>query len=114
MTGAEYPRTWINSRWKVTLNASAALFFPNVWLATDLGGTAAAITAGFVDDLDGFNELNVALPTRQLAISVDASVPNGVYPIVVSGYNGDTKEVLTLQVVVGAAARTIYLPLIHR
>ncbi|MDQ3248911.1 MAG: hypothetical protein M3Q45_06830, partial [Chloroflexota bacterium] len=102
----------------ITLNASAALFFPNVWLSTDLGGTAAGITAGFVDDVDGFNELTAALSTRQLAISVDASVPSGTYPIVISGYNGDAKQVLTLQVVVAStgqpAARSIYLPLVAR
>jgi len=82
-----------------------------------LGSAAAGITAGFVGDVEGFNELNAGLPTRQLAISVDASVPNGTYPIVISGYNGDDKEVLTIQVVVGGggtAASTIYLPLINR
>ena len=101
----------------VTLNASGALFFPNVWLSTDLGSAAAGITASFVGDVEGFNELNAGLPTRQLAISVDASVPEGVYPIVISGYNGDDKELLTIQVVVGeggTAAGKIYLPLINR
>lgn len=98
----------------VTLNASSALFFPNVWLSTDLGNAAAGITARFAGDLDGFNELNANLPTRQLEISVDASVADGVYPIVVSGYNGDDKELLTVQVVVGELAGRIYLPLVSR
>ncbi|MCX6050215.1 MAG: hypothetical protein NT075_34390, partial [Chloroflexi bacterium] len=98
----------------VTLNASGALFFPNVWLATDLGSTAPGITASFAGDVEGFNELNAALPTRQLEISVDASVPAGTYPIVISGYNGDTKQVLALQVIVGKATSTLYLPLIRR
>jgi len=98
----------------VTLNASGALFFPNVWLSTDLGNAAAGITARFAGDLDGFNELNAGLPTRQLEISVDASVANGVYPIVISGYNGDDKELLTVQVVVGEFAGRVYLPLVNR
>ena len=98
----------------VTLNAASALFFPNVWLSTDLGSAAAGITARFAGDVEGFNELNASLPTRQLEISVDASVPNGIYPIVISGYNGDDKELLTIQVVVGDVAGRVYLPLVNR
>lgn len=98
----------------VTLNAASALFFPNVWLATDLGSAAAGITVRFAGDVEGFNELNASLPTRQLEISVDASVPNGIYPIVISGYNGDDKELLTIQVVVGDMAGRVYLPLVNR
>jgi hypothetical protein len=99
----------------VTLNASAALFFPNVWLSTNLGEAAAGITARFVDDVDGLNELNTANPTRQFEISVDGSVPEGTYPISVSGYNGDAKATMIIQVVVGeggAATNLIYLPVI--
>ena len=54
---------------------------------------------------------------HDLEISVDGSVPSGTYPIVISGYNGDVKEALTLQVVVGGGgtpANTVYLPLINR
>lgn len=98
----------------VTLNASGALFFRNVWLSTDLGSAAAGITASFVGDVEGFNELNAGLPTRQLAISVDASVPDGVYPIVITGYNGEQKQGLTIEVVVGAPMRSLYLPLVQR
>lgn len=98
----------------VTLNAAGTLFFPNVWLATDLGSAAAGITARFAGDVEGFNELNASLPTRQLEISVDASVPNGIYPIVISGYNGDDKELLTIQVMVGEVAGRVYLPLVAR
>jgi hypothetical protein len=104
----------------VTLNAGAALFFPNVWLSTNLGGAAAGITASFVDGNEGINELNSGKPTRMLAINVDASVPSGTYPIVITGYNGDAKEALMLQVVVGnpngnpTPASTLYLPLITR
>ena len=79
-----------------------------------MGNAAAGITARFAGDLDGFNELNAGLPTRQLEISVDASVADGVYPIVVSGYNGEDKELLTVQVVVGELAGRIYLPLVSR
>ncbi|MFZ4656620.1 MAG: DUF4397 domain-containing protein [Caldilineaceae bacterium] len=99
----------------VTLNAGSTLFFPNVWLSTDLGSAAAGITAGFVGDVEGFNELNAGLPTRQLAISVDAEVSDGLYPIVISGYNGEVKTTLTLQVVVGEGpANRLYLPLVTR
>ena len=98
----------------VTLNASAALFFPNVWLSTDLGSTPLGITAKFANDAEGFPGLNAGAPTRNLEISVDASVPNGIYPIVISGYNGDIKQALTLQVVVGEVASKLYLPLVTR
>ena len=101
----------------VTLNATGALFFPNVWLSADLGGTPPGITAKFANDAEGFPGLNTAAPTRNLEISVDGSVPSGTYPIVISGYNGDVKEALTLQVVVGGGgtpANTVYLPLINR
>jgi hypothetical protein len=99
----------------VTLDAEQALFFPNVWLSTDLGDAAAGITAGFAGDVDGFNELNATnRPTRQFEIIVDASVPGGAYPIVITGYNGEAKEILTIQVVVEAAASNIYLPAVQR
>ncbi|MBX3011338.1 MAG: DUF4397 domain-containing protein [Caldilineaceae bacterium] len=102
----------------VTLNASGALFFPNVWLSTDLGNTPLGITAKFANDTEGFPGLNPGAPTRQLEISVDSSVPNGIYPIVISGYNGEVKEVLTLQVTVSgggsATTSTIYLPMIRQ
>jgi hypothetical protein len=102
----------------VTLDAEAALFFPNVWLSTDLGAAAAGITAGFVDDNEGINELNANRPTRQLEIRVDGSVPSGSYPIVISGYNGEAKEVLSLEVVVdnptATPATSVYLPLITK
>jgi len=101
----------------VTLSASEALFFPNVWLSTDLGATAPGITARFVDDVEGFNELNSANPTRQFEISVDGSVADGTYPIQITGYNGDAKEALTIQVVVGeggSANSQIFLPVVLR
>lgn len=101
----------------VTLNASEKLFFPNVWLSADLGGTPPGITARFADNAEGFPGLNTGSPTRNLEISVDGSVPDGTYPLVISGYNGDVKEVLTLQLAVGeggTAANTIYLPVITR
>ncbi len=100
----------------VTLNASDALFFPNVWLSSNLGEAAAGITARFVDDVEGFNELNTASPTRQFEISVDSSVADGTYPITITGYNGDAKEALTIQVVVGegGTANQIFLPVVLR
>ncbi len=102
----------------VTLDAAEALFFPNVWLSTDLGAAAAGITAGFVDDNEGVNELNANRPTRQLEIRVDGSAPTGRYPIVISGYNGEAKEVLSLAVVVDnptvTPANALYLPLVSR
>lgn len=98
----------------VTLNTEQALFFPNVWLSTDLGDAAAGITAGFAGDLDGFNELNANLLTRQFEINVDAGVPSGTYPLVITGYNGEAKEILTLQLVVEGLPSTIYLPAVQR
>ena len=99
----------------VTLNASGALYFPNVWLSVDLGNAPPGITAGFTGDAEGFPGLNATAPTRTLAISVDAEVPDGLYPIVVSGYNGEVKTTLTLQVVVGEGpANRLYLPLVTR
>ncbi|CAN5774478.1 hypothetical protein BH10CHL1_BH10CHL1_31910 [soil metagenome] len=99
----------------VTLNASGELFFPNVWLSTNLGDTPPGITARFTDDAEGFPGLSANAPTRNLEISVDGSVPDGLYPVVISGYNGDVKTALTLQVTVGnGVANRIYLPLIKR
>ena len=98
----------------VTLDAEQALFFPNVWLSTDLGEAAAGITAGFVGDVDGFNELNANLSTRQFEISVDATVPGGTYPLVITGYNGEAKEILTIQLVVEAPSSKIFLPAVQR
>ncbi len=106
-----------NASVPVTLNGGGELFFPNVWLSTDLGGTPPGITARFADDTEGFPGLSTAAPTRNLLISVDGSVADGTYPLVVSGYNGDIKKVLTIQVVVGeggAATNTIYLPVVQR
>ncbi len=101
----------------VTLNASGELFFPNVWLSTDLGNTPPGITAHFADDTEGFPGLSTASPTRNLLISVDNSVADGTYPLLVSGYNGDIKKALTIQVVVGeggTATTMIYLPVVLR
>lgn len=101
----------------VTLNAPEELFFPNVWLSTDLGGAPQGITAQFANDTEGFPGINAGAPTRQLEIMVDGSVPDGAYPIVISGYNGDVKQALTIQVVVGAggtAANSVFLPLVNR
>ena len=99
----------------VTLNASGALYFPNVWLSVDLGSAPPGITAGFTGDAEGFPGLNATAPTRTLAVSVDAETPDGLYPIVVSGYNGEVKTTLTLQVVVGEGpANRLYLPLVTR
>lgn len=99
----------------ITLNADEALFFPNVWLSANLGETPFGITAGFKDDVEGFPGLNSGKPTRMLAINVDASVPAGTYPIVISGYNGEKKEFLSFNLVVRAAGgqpTNIFLPLI--
>lgn len=93
------------------------VFFPNVWLSADLGGTPPGVTASFAGDAEGFPGLNSAAPTRQLDNRVDSSVPDGIYPIVISGYNGDVKEALTLQLVVGkgnTVTNSIYLPLVSR
>ena len=104
-----------NATVPVNLNASGALFFPNVWLSVDLGSAPPGITAGFTGDAEGFPGLSATAPTRTLAISVDAEAPDGVYPIVVSGYNGDVKTTLTIQVVVGeGSAKRLYLPVVTR
>lgn len=96
----------------VTLHAGDSLFYPNVWLSTNLGKTPVGITARFADDLDGLTTIDPTSPTHQLEITVDASVPNGVYPITVAGYSGDARENLTIQVIVGELS--VYLPLISR
>lgn len=102
-----------NATVPVTLNASGALFFPNVWLSVNLGSAPPGITAGFTGDAEGFPGLNATEPTRTLAVSVDAEVSDGLYPIVISGYNGEVKTTLTLQVVVGEGpANRLYLPLV--
>ncbi|MCB0124109.1 MAG: hypothetical protein KDE58_17765, partial [Caldilineaceae bacterium] len=80
----------------VTLNADEALFFPNVWLSSDLGEAAAGITARFADDVDGLVGINPGNNTRQFEINVDASVPQGTYPIEITGYAGEAKETLTI------------------
>ena len=104
----------------MTLSAEEALFFNNVWLSTDLGGTPLGVTAQYVGDGDGdgFNELNATSPTKQLEISVDASVPSGKYPISITGYNGDKQEDLTFMLVVsgspGSSSGLIFLPLVSR
>lgn len=101
----------------VTLNVEEALFFPTVWLSADLGAAAPGITAQFVDVVDGVTGISPANPTHQLAISIDGSVPDGVYPIKIAGYSGQNKETLTIRVVVGAASElteTIYLPVVLR
>lgn len=104
-----------NATVPVNLNASGALFFPNVWLSVDLGSAPRGITAGFTGDAEGFPGLSATAPTRTLAISVDAEAPDGVYPIVISGYNGEVKTTLTLQVVVGeGSAKRLYLPVVTR
>lgn len=82
----------------VTLDAEGELFFPNVWLSTDLGGTPPGITARFIDDLEGISELNTSnRPTRDLEVFVDPLTPNGRYPIAITGYNGEAEEVLSFE-----------------
>ncbi|MEZ4834745.1 MAG: hypothetical protein R2873_22595 [Caldilineaceae bacterium] len=98
----------------VTLNVEETLFFPSVWLSTDLGAAAPGITARFVDDVDGVTEINTVKPTHQLAIHVDAGVADGVYPIEITGYSGENEEALTIQVVVEGATQKIYLPVVSR
>jgi len=90
----------------VTLNADEALFFPNVWLSADLGETPLGVTASFANNVEGFPNLAADAPTHDLVINVDASVANGTYPIVITGYNGDKDEALTLQLTVEAASTT--------
>lgn len=97
----------------VTLNASGALFFPTVWLTANFGGVPRGITAKFANAVEGFPDLTTTAPTGDLEIKVDGSVAAGIYPIVISGYNGDVKETLTVQVVVGAGGK-LYLPLVTR
>jgi hypothetical protein len=96
----------------VTLNVAETLFYPNVWLSTNLGRTPLGITARFVGDLDGLTTINPGDPSHQLEISVDGSVPRGIYPISITGYSGAAEEQLTIHVIVGEAA--LYLPLITR
>ena len=98
----------------VTLNADEALFFPNVWLSTNLGDTAPGITARFLESTDGDAELSNNAPTRDLEINVDPSVPDGVYSIVITGYNGDARQALTLEITVGEPVTGVYMPLITR
>jgi hypothetical protein len=100
------------ARVPVTLNVEETLFYPNIWLSTNLGRTPPGLTARFVGDLDGLTTINPADPTHQLEISVDGSVPRGTYPITITGYSGAADEQLTIQVVVGDVA--IYLPLMSR
>jgi hypothetical protein len=49
---------------------------------------------------------------------VDGSVPTSRYSIVISGYNGEAKEVLSFEVVVDnptvAPANLLYLPLVTK
>lgn len=98
----------------VTLNVEETLFFPEVWLSTDLGGAAPGITARFVDDVDGLTNINPINPTHQLEITVDGSVTDGTYSIEVAGYNGDAEETLNIQVIVGedSTGYTIHLPFV--
>ena len=98
----------------VTLVADETLFFPKVWLSTNLGDTPPGITARFLESTDGDTELSNNAPTGDLEISVDASVPDGVYPIVITGYNGDARQALTLEVTVGDPVTGVYMPLITR
>ncbi|MEM7799561.1 MAG: hypothetical protein AAF633_10255, partial [Chloroflexota bacterium] len=82
-----------------------------------LGGAPRGITARFSDDLDGMTTINPAKPTHQFEITVDASVADGTYPIEIAGYNGDAKETLIIQVVVGeggptGSTQTIFMPFI--
>lgn len=96
----------------VTLEADEELFFPNVWLSTNLGDTAPGITARFLDDTDGDAQINANAPTRNLEISVDASVVDGRYPLVITGYNGNAQQALTVEIVVGEPTTGAYMPLI--
>lgn len=99
----------------VTLNASGALFFPDVWLSVDLDGAAARHHRRLHRRRRRLPRSQRTAPTRTLAVSVDAEVPDGLYPIVVAGYNGEVKTTLTLQVVVGEGpANRLYLPLATR
>jgi hypothetical protein len=88
----------------VTLVADETLFFPNVWLSSNLGNAAPGIVARFLDATNGDTNLNLAAPTRNLEISIDATVPDGRYPLVITGYNGEAEQALTLQIVVGDPA----------
>ncbi len=47
----------------VTLNAGDPLFFPNVWLSTDLGNTPPGITSEAGCDAEGFPGLSAGVPT---------------------------------------------------
>lgn len=102
----------------VTLNANGELFFPNVWLSTDLRGTPPGITPRFANDTEGFPGLSTGAPSRDLEIQVDKEVPNGTYPVVISGYNGDKKEAMTIELVVSGSinnpTKNVYLPLVTR
>ena len=111
--------------WLFTLLAAAFVLYTDDYviagilpeLAADLGVAAPGITAQFVDDVDGVTAISPANPTHQLAISVDGSVPDGVYPLEIAGYSGEHRETLTIRVVVGAASaltEKIYLPVVLR
>ena len=98
----------------LTLNEVKQLFYDGVWLSLDVGGAPAGITVRFADDAEGLAMLSIGAPTIDLLIEVDNAVPDGIYPVVITGYNGVTKGALTLQVVVGEVASTIYLPVVVR
>lgn len=110
-----------NANVPITLSAEEALFFPNVWLSTNLGDTPLGVTAAFVDRVEGFPGLNAEEPTQELEIRVDASVAAGTYPVSITGYNGEKEEALSFDLVVSAATESpvtqpaddnVFLPLV--
>ncbi len=68
----------------------------------------------FLNAVDTDTNLNTTAPTQNLEISVDASVHDGKYPLVITGYNGNAQQALTLQVVVGDVTSGVFMPLITR
>ncbi len=85
----------------LSLVISEPLFYPEVSLVINLEDTPYGITAQFADDLEGITTLSAEHNTVNVVISVAERVPEDVYVISFTGYNGKLERTLDVRLQVG-------------
>ncbi len=94
----------------LSLEISAPLFYPQVYVTIDDGDLARGITVEFEDDVIGETNLSAADVTVNAIVSVDPYVPDGAYTLRFVGNSGEMERSIAVGIEVPAVR--LYLPLV--
>jgi len=101
---------------RVTLVELAPLYYKDVGLGLDLSAMPSGVRAAFTCDDEGYPVLSAAEPECALQITVDNTVRDGRYEMVVFSYNGSIETRETIEVIVGTGRSQSrnFLPAVSR